>query len=300
MNRNGRRRRRLLLLLLAAALLLASNLAGSSLASFNAQAGNPGSLYALTALYAPSSLTATPSGHDVTLGWSPGTNGNGYQVLGVNNGSSNNCSGASFAGIGSAAGTSYTDTGRYSPQGTWFCYQVKTSYGVWTSVNSDPTAAAQLGVVASSATAANGGTAGRLDPGDTITITFNQPISTGSGPSGTDTVCTINGATIMLASTTTSGGCATSEAVDLGTLTGGSSNRNARFSATYAWSNGNKTLSVTIGARINGAQNPTISGTWTFNPTTTATELLSATGGLHTCDTNTGGGSCLPALTGSF
>src|SRR5439155_941489 len=46
----------------------------SSGASFNARNANPGNAYALTALYAPSGLTATPSGHDVGLAWSAGTN----------------------------------------------------------------------------------------------------------------------------------------------------------------------------------------------------------------------------------
>jgi hypothetical protein len=299
MNR-GKRSRRILVFGLAT-LAIGSTLARTSLASFNGQTNNPGNLYALTALYAPSSLTATPSGHDVNLSWSAGTNGNGYTVLGVNNGNSSNCSGASYATIGSAASTSYADTGRYTPQGTWFCYQVETSYSGWTSVNSNPTAAAQLGVVASSIALANGsGTAGRLDTGDTITIAFNQAINTASGPSGTDTVCTISGATIVLASITTSGGCAAGETVDLGRLTGGNSNRNSRFNAAYAWSNANKTLTITIGARISGAQNPIISGTWTLNPTTTATKLLSSTGSFHTCDTNAGGGNCLPTASGGF
>lgn len=272
----------------------------SSGASFNATSVNPGNAYALTALYAPSGLTATPSGHDVSLAWSAGTNGNGYAVLGVANGSSSNCSAASFASIGSAGGTSYADTGRYTPQGTWFCYQVKTSYASWTSVPGNPTAAAQLGVVAASVTVANGGTAGKLDPGDTITVTFNQPISTSTAPSGTNSVCAIAGATIVLGSTATTGSCAASETVNLGKLTGGTSSANARWSATYAWSNANKTLTVTVGARTVGTANPTVSGSWILNPTTTATKLLSSTGSFHACDTNTGGGSCLPASGGSF
>jgi len=282
------------------ALVLGSTLAGRSLASFNGRTANAGNRYAFTALYAPSSLTATPSGHDVGLTWPAGSNGSGYEVLGVNNGTSSNCSSASYASIGSAAGTTYTDTGRSTPQGTWFCYQVKTSYGVWTSVNSNPSTAAQLGVVAATATATNGGNSGKLDAADTITITFNQPITPGTGPASTDTVCAVNGTTIMLASTTTSGNCGTGETVDLGTLTGGNSNKNARFSATYVWSNGNKTLTVTLGARTNGSQDPNVTGTWTLNPTTTATKLLSTTGSFHTCSTNTGGGNCLPTLGSAF
>jgi hypothetical protein len=270
-----------------------------SQAAFNAQVGNPASRYAFTALYAPSSLTATPSGHDVNLGWNAGTNGSGYNILGVNNGASNNCSGASFSSISSTSGTSYADTGRYTPQGTWFCYQAQTAFASWTSVNSNPTAAAQLGVVATSVAAANGGTAGKLDSGDTITVTFNQPISTGTGPAASDTTCAVNGNTILLATTTLAGACATSESVDLGKLSGGSSNKNARWNATYTWSNAGKTLTVTLGVLRSGNA-PPISGIWTLNPTTTPTKLLSTASSYHTCDSNTGGGFCLPTLTGSF
>jgi hypothetical protein len=271
----------------------------SSGASFNATTANRGNAYALTALYAPSGLTATPSGHDVALAWSAGSNGSGYSVLGVANGSSSDCSAASFASIGSASGTSYTDTGRYTPQGTWFCYQVKTSYASWTSVSGNPTAAAQLGVVATSVAAANGGTAGKLDTNDTITVNFNQPITTSTGPSGTNTVCAISGSTIVLGSTTTLGTCSASETMNLGKLAGGTSSANARWAATYTWTNSNKTLTVKLGTLSSGSA-PTVSGAWTFNPTTTASKLLSATGSFQTCNTNTGGGNCLPTISGSF
>ena len=52
-------------------------------------------------------------------------------------------------------------------------------------------------------------------------------------------------------------------------------------------------------ALISGTTGPTLSGTWTLNPTTTGTKVLSATGSYHNCDTNTGGGNCLPVATGS-
>src|SRR5262249_34691540 len=107
-----------------------------------------------------------------------------------------------------------------------------------------------------------------------------------------------NGATIMLASTTTSGNCSTGETVNLGTLTGGDSTRPARFAATHAWSAGNTTLTGTIRARTDGAQNPTPTRARDFNPSTTATTLRSATGNFHICDTNAGGGNCLPVLSG--
>lgn len=285
----------------AAALVVATAVfAGATAASFNARTANTGATYALTALYAPTGLTATTAGAGVNLSWTAGSHGNGYAILGVANGTSSNCSGATTVSLGTASGTTYADASRSTPQGTWFCYEVKTTYAGWTSVASNPRAAAQLGVVVSSIVAANGGTAGKLDTGDTITATFNQPITTASGPSGTNSVCAISGATIVIGSTTASGSCVATETNNFGKLTGGTSSVNVRYAATYAWNAALKQLTITIGSRTTGASAPTTSGTFTLGPTTTATKLLSTTGSLHTCDTNTGGGSCLPTMTGSF
>ena len=57
---------------------------------------------------------------------------------------------------------------------------------------------------------------------------------------------------------------------------------------------------MTVGSTKQAGGTSVVSGTWTANPTTVATSLQSATGAFHTCDTNTGGGSCLPTVTGSF
>src|SRR5436190_6251686 len=89
-------------------------------------------------LTAPGSLTATPSGHNINLAWTAGINGNGYALLGVANGTSNNCTGATYAAVTTTAATSYTDTGRYQPQGTYYCYQAKTIYNTWSSTSSNP------------------------------------------------------------------------------------------------------------------------------------------------------------------
>jgi hypothetical protein len=265
-------------------------------AAFNSTAAASQSIRSRN-LVAPTTLTATPSGENVNLTWPAGQNGSGYAVLAASNGTSNACATASFSATGATTATSYADNGRYQPEGTYECYQVRTTYGTWYSVNANPTAAAQLGVVATSVTIANGGTAGQLDSGDTITITFNQPITPSTGPAAADTVCTTSGATIVLASTTTNGNsCSAAETTDLGTLTGGTSTKKGRVTATYAWSNNNRTLAITI----TGASASTIAGNWTFNPTTTTTGLLSATGNYHTCDTNAGGGNCLPTAVGSF
>jgi hypothetical protein len=251
-------------------------------------------------LGAPTGLTGTPSGHNVNLSWTAGTNGNGYAIAAAANGTSSNCTAASFSALTTTAGTSITDTGRFTPQGTFECYRVTTTYGTWSSQTGNPTVAVRLGVVAQAVAVANGGTAGRFDQGDTIVITFNQAITTASGPVAANNVCTNTGGTVMLGVTGTGGTCSTATATTIGTLTSLTINRAARYDATYAWSAGNTVLTVTIGSRSAGAQDPTISGTAVYTPTTTATGLLSATGSFHTCSSNSGGGNCTPSATGSF
>jgi hypothetical protein len=251
-------------------------------------------------LGAPSALNGVASGHDVNLSWTAGTNGSGYAIAAAANGTSTNCTAATFAALTTTAGTSATDTGRFTPQGTIECYRVTTTYLTWSSQAGNPTVAVRLGVVAQSIVLANGGIAGRLDQGDTITITFNQAITTASGPVATDTVCTNTGGTIMVGVTGTGTTCSTASATTVGTLTGLSINRAARYTTTFAWSSGNTVLTVTFGSRSAGTQDPTISGTAVYTPTTTATGLLSQTGSFHTCSSNTGGGSCTPSATGGF
>jgi hypothetical protein len=251
-------------------------------------------------LGAAAGLGGSPSGHDVNLSWSAGTNGSGYAIAAAANGTSSNCTAAAFTALTTTTGTSITDTGRFSPQGTYECYRVTTTYGTWSSQAGNPTLAVQIGVVAQSVAITNGGTAGRLDPGDTIAITFNQAISPASGPIVSNNVCTNTGGTVMVGVTGSGTTCSTGSATTVGTLTSVSINRAARFNAMFAWSAGDTVLTVTIGARSAGTQNPVISGTAVYTPTTTATGLLSQTGSFHTCSTNSGGGNCTPAATGSF
>jgi hypothetical protein len=290
----------LVVAVLAAALLaLASGSALGVRAVFTAQEQAPGSAFATTALYAPTGLTATATGHRVNLGWSAGTNGDHYSVLGVANGTSSDCTGVTETSVGSTAALTYTDA-RFTPQGTYFCYEVQTAYGSWTSVDANPTAAVQLGFFAASVVVANGGTAARLDTGDRITVTFNQPVATGTGPSGANKVCSTNTGVIRLGATATTGVCSATEPVRLGGLTGATTAANGRWNATWTWSAGNTVLTVVLGTRVSGTTNVTTSGAWTFAPVATTTLLRSAAGSFHVCDTNSGGGNCRPVATGSF
>ena len=282
------------------AFVVATIVAPAAWATFTSGSSASGSVSTLL-LGAPSGLGATVSGHDVALSWTAGSNGTGYAVMGVANAASSDCSAVTFSSVGSASGTSYTDTGRFSPQGSYFCYQALTTRGAsWTSASGNPTLAVRLGFFAATVALANGGTAGRLDTGDTVVVTFDQAVTTSSGPSGTNSVCATNAGVIVLGATATTGTCSSGETRNLASLTGGTTAANGRWNATWTWSNGNKTLTVVLGTRTSGAGTVTTSGPWTFNPVTTATKLLSSTGSFHVCDTNTGGGLCLPAATGSL
>lgn len=281
-------------------LLLGLTLGGATVAraAFSSSATAAQSISSL-ALTAPTGLTATVAGHDVSLAWTPGSGGTATALSALANGMSSACPATGYAALASNAGGSYADTGRYLPQGTWECYQAVTTLSNWWSASGNPVAAVQIGVVATSAVLANGGTAGRLDPGDTIVVSFNQPITTASGPPATDNLCASKAAgTIVLGSTGSGTVCTTTQA-DLGTLTGLTISRNARFDAAWSWNGAGTVLTVTIGARTAG-NTPAISGTAAFTPSTTATALLSATGGFHVCDSNGGGGNCLPVATGGF
>ncbi|MHB1133950.1 MAG: hypothetical protein ACYC4L_16410 [Chloroflexota bacterium] len=287
--------RSLLVALLAGlALAVAGGTAGLVQAFFGSSGAISGNTFSTFSLTAPSGLTAVTTGHDVGLAWMAGQSGSGYAVRGVGNGPNGDCAGVTYGSVGTTANLTYTDSGRYLAQGTYYCYQVLTTYGSWSSTQNNPVAATRLGFVATSVQLANGGVADVLDAGDSITIDFNQAVATASGPASGDTVCAIAGDVIVVGSATTSGACVATETTSVGQLTGGSSGANGRWSAVWSWSNGNTTLTATLGTRLAG-QDSDESGTWVFNPTTTSANLQSASGAFHVCDSNGSGGDCLPS-----
>ncbi|MDQ3915603.1 MAG: hypothetical protein M3323_09800 [Actinomycetota bacterium] len=275
----------------------AAGISHGTLASFNGSTRNGGNTFALTALYAPGGLTATPAGHAVDLAWTSGQNGDGYRVLSAPAPDPlvNDCTGASFTQVATPTGTSYGDA-VWTPQGTWRCYTVRTSYRSWTSVEGNPVAGARLGFVASVVDFTNTGNP-RIDDGDTFTVTFNQPVAAATGPQSGNSICWQNDR-IVLGSTGTGSCAATDTSPRLGFLTGGAIDRNFRLAATWGWSADNRVLTIAVGARLSGNGNYSHSGTWTFTPTPDSALLQSSTGGFHVCDTNAGGGNCLPNVAG--
>ncbi len=271
--------------------------ARGTFAVFTADTRNGGNTFALTSLYAPGSLTATPAGAAVDVAWTAGQNGNGYTVLSAPapNPLVNDCTGVSYSAITTVTGTSYTHAAS-TPPGTWRCYSVQTSYHSWTSVENNPVAGARVGFVASMASFSNTGNP-RMDDGDTITITFNQPVDAATGPLTGNSICWQNDR-IVLGSTQTGSCAATDTSPRLGFLTGGTIDRNMRLAATWSWSGDGRTLTIAVGARLSGTGNYSTQGTWTFTPTSNAAFVKSSTGGIHVCDTNAGGGNCTPTVSG--
>ncbi|CAG0928960.1 hypothetical protein TFLX_01188 [Thermoflexales bacterium] len=297
-----------LLILACGSLLLSTtgHIVGRAFALVTHQQVLGNNVFATTVLVAPGDFSASPQGHAVALSWSDGQSGTGYEVFGAANGSSRDCTGATFTSLGSTTATGYSDNDRFAQPGTWFCYQVQTTRGDWSSQQNNPITAVQLGFVAASLQLLNAGdssacgeaqsgVADELDCGDQIVVGFNQPVDPATGPDSGDTVCADQSSgTIWLGSAGT-GDCTSGEDVHLGRLEGGTiENGNSRFAASYDWNTNHTVLIVTMGALVSGSAYPTLSdSTWTLIPTTNVGDLLSDFGGYHICDTNADG-NCLP------
>jgi hypothetical protein len=277
-----------------AALALAGAMASAFAFSSQASAVQAISTVALTA---PTGLVATPAGHDVSLAWSAGSGGTAYSVLAAPAAMGGSCTGVTFAALTSTAVTSATDTGRYAPQGTYECYEVKTADGGWTSLTGNPVVAARIGFVATAVQLTNGGVAGQLDAGDRIVVTFNQAVDPATGPVAGRTVCVATSGTMALASSGVGTSCSTTGDRLCG-LTFASASRSARYAATYTWT-ASTALAILIGSRTAGLT-PTVSGAGTFTPASGTGVPASQTGGFAVCSSNTGGGVCLPTATGSL
>jgi hypothetical protein len=283
----------------AVGLALGNGIVGSTFGLFNGETQNAASSFAGGWVDAPSALTATASGYDVGLAWTPGTHGpvTGQTLNGVDNNTNSNCTGAAYALIATmplATTATYTDSSRGSAanNGHWFCYQlVSTSATVWTA----PTPQVlQLGLVTSAITITNHGTNNSIDATDTIMLTFNQ--RTNKAASGTTKVCVLTSGKIILGDTTGGAACATGDGFNIGTITGVTigTNRvyqNSTFTTTTAaapW-----TMTITLV----GAGASTYSGTATFTPSSSI--LSNATTHQATMCT-TASAICQPTTTTHF
>ena len=291
--------------LAVAGLLLSTGPLGDTLALFNGETQNANSTFAGGWVGAAATPTATATGYDMALAWTPGTHGpvTGQQLLGVDNTTSSNCTGAAYGLLATMAlptTASFTDASRGSlaTDGHWFCYElVSTSGTVWTAAT--PLAAVQLGLVANALAITNVGTAGRVNANDTIAVTFNQrPIL----PANNGRVCVVTPGTIVIGDTSAPGAspCGAADNYNIGklTLTGATLGSTVKFtsmtftlSASAPW-----VMTVTLAGT---ASTSTVTGTptWTFTP---AASILSfvTTHQATICSTATT--TCQPTSTNNF
>jgi hypothetical protein len=281
-------------------------------ANVSATTVNPGALEA-TALYSPAAPTGAPAGRSVNLSWTASTpqNGNGYVVSGTNIGSNaaTACpaSAAAYAFVGGSAAPSFADSTTLAggTDGTYVCYLVRSGQDaalpsawsvdpIWASADTLPVAKSAIGFFATTLTFANGGTANRLDAGDTIVITFDQPVDPTSVGTITFICGSVTSSIIYLGITGGTSTCPT--ATSVGRLTGmtlsNALTADGRYAATGAWSNGDATLTITVGALSAGWRRVFVAaGTEVFRP---AAAITSATGAVAICLTVI----CRPTTTG--
>jgi len=284
----------------AIAFVLSTGVVGSTFALFNGETQNAASAFAGGWIGAPTGLTATPGGYDVSLAWTIGNHGpiTGQTLNGVNNGTNPSCTGAGWAPITSvsAATATYSDAsrGNAGTNGNWFCYQlISTTASTW---NATATQSTQLGLVTSGIALANVGTNNSINANDTITLTYNQ--RTNQAASGTTKVCVIAGSPgkVIIGDTTGGNSCSTGDGFTVGVITGATivGNQVYRFS-TFTTT----TVSApwTMAIKLVGGGTATYSGTATFTP---SASILSFATTHQATMCNTVATTCQPTTTTHF
>lgn len=271
------------LLTLFAGGMLAFGRFGGTLAIFSAETENQNAVAQgswIPPITSPSSsLVAGGSYNQAQLSWTLGTippSGNpitGYSLEYADGGSGGSASCGSYGAFSTPSSSPVSVTGANIAD--WWCFRIHaTSASQWTSATQTFTAQrlfVPTGVVFSNA----GGTAGSIEKGDTIAITFNQ------APSNPGT---------MTVSTSSDAGTITVGSV--GTITGLTIGSNRTYDASTSSVSGS-TLTITIGATGNGvtAHSTPVSGTGTFTGGS-----LTASSGTNLCTA----AACTASTSGSF
>jgi hypothetical protein len=261
--------------LAASALLLGNGIVGTTFALFNGETSNANSTFAGGWVGAPSAATATATGYDIALAWTPGTHGpvTGQQLYGVDNTTTPSCTGAAYsvsplATMALATTATYTDASRGNAgnNGNWFCYRlVSTSATSWTSLLD--LSGVQLGLVTTGVQITNGGgTANTIQKNDTIKLTFNQRTNLGTG---NIKVCVYTTGAILVGDTQSGNACGTDAdgfTVAKLTVAGATIASGVAYnSSTVALSTSAPwTMTITL-AGTNGTSAMTGTPTWTLN-----------------------------------
>jgi hypothetical protein len=286
--------------LITVSLLLSGVPVGGTFAFFDGETVNAGSVFAGGWVTAPTAAVGpTISGYDATLGWTAGTHGvAGEQILGFDNTTTSNCTGVTYTALTTiSAATTYTDSNRGSTaNGDWYCYEVASANGGWTSPTALTYSAVQLGLVATALTITNVATNNSIAATDTVKITFNQQ-ATGLPTTTNIKVCAIAGTLtsgeIILGDTSGGTGCSTSDGSSIGTITGIAVGTPTRAFTTSTISTTGATTTITIG----GTGTNTESGTAKFTPVNSIKSFATTDQATICIAAST---NCQPTTTGHF
>jgi hypothetical protein len=273
------------LLLLVAGGALAYGQTSGTFALFSAETKNPNGIFQggwiPPIATATSSLVASGSFNQVQLSWTTGTNppsGNpitGYSVEYADGGSGGSASCGSYGAFSTPASSPVSVTGTNISD--WWCYRIHaTSATVWTSQTVAFTPQRLFVPISTVVLTNGGGTAGSIEQGDTIQITFNQAPSN----PGTITVSTNSAA-----GTVTIG--------NVGTISGLTVGANKSYDVSTSSVSGSQ-LTITLGASNNGnAHKPTTVGGL---PGTFTGGSFTSSGGQNVCTA----AACNASTSGSF
>jgi len=287
--------------LVLCAVILASAAVKGTMALYFAQTTHASNTYNTAAVYDPSAITGAPTDNTEVVGWTdPGHNhgnGNGYAVFAYHQGptagtacSTTQANYTFVAGVASTS-TAFTDNGVFAGSNvnydaSYTCYMIRTwdvpgvNPSSWTS-GTVPTWTSQIapspanqyvtpngvpvGFFASSVALGNAN--GTVAAGDTIVINYDQATD---APNLTGLkVCILKSTgAIYIGQNIAAITCDTAGGTSVGVMTGAvfGTKKDALIAATWVWSNGNKTLTVTLGALLSGTFPSAMTGTMTFTP----------------------------------
>lgn len=304
MRRKGLRRPASILAI--AATVCAGGTVGGTYALFAATTQHQTSTFAGGWLGAPAGLTATASGYDVQLAWTPATHGLDTQVLkGEARGTTGNCTGATYptavGGTLAKTANSYTDVNRgdgaHGPaNGDWYCYE---AVSVLSSTNwTTPLTIGPVHVGLDAIGVAIGNGDGNFDVNDTVTITFNQRVRA-PGTARDAHVCIFESAdVIILGDQTAYCSNSSTDGYSIARLTGAPISGNRTLSGT-----GTVTVSSvapwTIISTMGVASSATQTGTTTLTPSTSI-KSYALTDQATVCTSGAAGGNCLPQTNTHF
>lgn len=249
-----------------AAALFCVGIAGTTTALFSANVTNKTSTFGGGWVGSPTSAAvAGPHGADMTVTWAtPTTTGvQGYAIVWTNMGTTaaacptTPITGTTTVQLVAPASSYVADNATTtSDSGYYFCYQVRSYWTTnsWYGTNpSQPANASRVGLWASAASITNGDhTRGNITSKDSISLTFNQAVSSGN----------VTIASCTTAKTVLIGAATCSSTPTIGTLTtSGSIGTATTWTGTVSGS-GTATLTIALA----GNSSSTDSGTFTFTP----------------------------------